>query len=90
MQVNRWFHCVRDAAREMHHKQIGTGMKLLKSAEVSAKVRVPEETLRYWRWRSEGPRSFKVGKAVVYDEADVDAWLAEQRAKSLRGGGDAA
>jgi predicted DNA-binding transcriptional regulator AlpA len=61
-------------------------MKLLKSAEVSAKVRVPEETLRYWRWRSEGPRSFKVGKAVVYDEADVDAWLAEQRAKSLRGG----
>lgn len=49
------------------------------SAEVAAKLRVPVETVRYWRHLGKGPRSFKVGRRVLYDPADVDAWIAEQR-----------
>ncbi|MGH3623704.1 MAG: helix-turn-helix transcriptional regulator [Sciscionella sp.] len=43
--------------------------------------------MRYWRWRNrgEGPRSYKLGRAVVYDRADVEAWLAEQKNRSSAG-----
>lgn len=42
-------------------------------------------TLRYWRYLTSageptGPRSYKLGRRVVYDLADVEAWLSEQRA----------
>lgn len=46
----------------------------------------PEETLRYWRHRGEGPASFKLGRRVVYYRDDVERWLAEQRQASLVGG----
>ncbi len=46
----------------------------------------PEANLRYWRCIGEGPASYLVGRRVVYDIADLDAWLAEQKAKTLRGG----
>lgn len=52
---------------------------LLTIAEVSARTRVPVDTLRYWRHvGGVGPKSAKVGRRVVYREADVDAWVAEQ------------
>lgn len=52
---------------------------LMTTAEVDALIRRPAETLRYWRWRGEGPRSFKVGRGVVYDRGDVEKWLAAQK-----------
>ena len=57
--------------------------KILTMPEVSTLTRRPIATLRYWRTRNrgEGPRSYKLGRAVVYDETDVLAWLDEQRAK---------
>lgn len=62
-------------------------MKLLTLPEVAAMLRRPEATLRYWRHCGDrGPRSFKSGRAVVYDEADVLAWIEAQKA----GGGEAA
>jgi excisionase family DNA binding protein len=51
------------------------------TAEVAAAVRAPAETVRYWRHVGKGPKSFKVGRRVLYAEDDVLAWLAEaQRA----------
>lgn len=59
----------------------------LTTAEVSARLGVPSETLRYWRHIDKGPRCYRLGgKRVVYDTADVDAWVAEQKAATLRGG----
>lgn len=52
----------------------------LSTNEVSDLTGRPTETLRYWRWRGEGPRWYRLGRAVVYDRADVLAWLAEQKA----------
>jgi DNA-binding transcriptional MerR regulator len=58
--------------------------KLLTTAEVAERLRKPVSTLRYYRHIGIGPRSARVGRTVVYDEADVDAWVDEQF--SLEGG----
>lgn len=55
--------------------------RLLRTPAASERLGVAEETLRYWRWRGEGPPSFKIGRAVVYDEEELERWIAEQRAK---------
>lgn len=54
--------------------------ELLTLPEVSGRLRVPEATLRYWRGRGTGPRSFRVGRRVMYRQETVDRWLAEQEA----------
>ncbi|HLM22220.1 MAG TPA: helix-turn-helix domain-containing protein [Propionibacteriaceae bacterium] len=50
----------------------------LTTAEVGAKVRTPAETVRYWRHVGKGPKSFKIGRRVLYRESDVERWIAEQ------------
>ncbi len=46
----------------------------LTGAEVAAMFRTSPETVRYWRHIGKGPRSFKVGRRVLYRESDVLAW----------------
>jgi predicted DNA-binding transcriptional regulator AlpA len=47
---------------------------------VSDKTGIPINSLRYYRAQGIGPKSFKLGRRVVYDVADVEAWIAEARA----------
>lgn len=49
--------------------------ELLTTREVAEMIRTPAETLRYWRSDNKGPRSIKLGRRVLYDRADVEAWL---------------
>ena len=49
--------------------------KLLITREVAERLRMPTSTVRYLRHVGKGPRSVKVGRRVLYDEAEVDAWL---------------
>lgn len=58
---------------------------LLLADEVAALIRVEPMTLYTWRHREVGPRSFKVGRRVVYRESAVLAWLAEQEALTSQG-----
>jgi excisionase family DNA binding protein len=51
----------------------------LTTAEVAAKVRTPAETVRYWRHIGTGPKSFKLGRRVLYAREDVEAWIASAR-----------
>jgi len=51
---------------------------LLTTAEVAAITRTPASTLRYWRHIRTGPRSFRVGRRVVYRRSTVERWLVEQ------------
>lgn len=53
--------------------------KYLTTAEVGALLRTPAETVRYWRHVGTGPRSFKVGRRVLYQVDDVEAWIAAAR-----------
>jgi excisionase family DNA binding protein len=52
------------------------------TVEVADALRAPVETVRYWRHVGKGPKSFKLGRRVLYDVADVEAWIAEAKAKT--------
>lgn len=53
-------------------------MKLLRVPEVSELTGIPEATLRFWRHVGTGPPSAKLGRRVVYREAEVIAWIDAQ------------
>lgn len=59
---------------------------LLTVDEIAAELRVPEGTFRSWRSRNQGPRSFRLGRRVVYRRSDVEAWLVAQEQATARGG----
>lgn len=52
--------------------------KLMRLPEVSEMTGIPEATLRFWRHEKRGPKSGKLGRRVVYREADVLAWIDAQ------------
>jgi predicted DNA-binding transcriptional regulator AlpA len=54
------------------------GDEMLTLDETATLLRVPENTLRYWRVIGAGPRSFKVGRHVRYWKSDVVLWVTEQ------------
>ena len=50
--------------------------RYLTPEEVSARYRglISTRTLANWRSLKQGPRYVKVGKTVLYEESDLDAW----------------
>jgi excisionase family DNA binding protein len=55
------------------------------TTEVAEELRTPVETVRYWRHVGKGPKSFKLGRRVLYDIEDVDAFIAEARKAGVSG-----
>jgi predicted DNA-binding transcriptional regulator AlpA len=53
-------------------------LELLTLPEAAEVLRAPVATLRYWRHLGTGPRSFRLGRRVVYRLADVRAWIDAQ------------
>lgn len=51
----------------------------LTTEEVATTLRTPVETVRYWRHANKGPKSFKVGRRVLYAREDVERFIAEAR-----------
>ena len=53
--------------------------EIMTTAEVAAYLKIDEETLRAWRAKSYGPRSFKLGESqqspVRYYRSEVNAFL---------------
>lgn len=43
--------------------------------ELAALLRTNQNTVRYWRHTGYGPRWIKVGRRVLYDRREVDAWI---------------
>ena len=66
-------------------EEVAMSPRYMTTAEVAETVRTPVETVRYWRHINKGPKSFKVGRRVLYAIEDVEAWLS-----NARRGGDAA
>lgn len=65
------------------------GHENLNTVEVSDFAGVPVATLRWWRHKGVGPKSFTLGtRKVMYRRVDVEAWLEAQYASAV--GGDAA
>lgn len=63
-----------------------TADPLLLIPEVVTMTRLSDNTLRYLRHDGRGPRSFLVGRRVVYRRSEVLRWLAEQESTTGRGG----
>ena len=53
--------------------------RLATSAEIAAYLRVPDATLKQWRYLRKGPAFLTVGRYKRYDWADVIAWQDRQR-----------
>ncbi len=60
----------------------------LTSAELAAKLGRSVITLERWRRLRKGPPFYRVMGRVVYDQADVDAWLEAQKQATGRDGGE--
>ena len=56
----------------------GNDQKLLTITEAASIVRAPVATLRYWRHLGTGPRSFRLGRRVLYRYDDLIAWINTQ------------
>jgi len=48
-------------------------------------IGVSVQTAYQWRSAGVGPRSYKLGRRVYADRADLDRWLDEQKVRSARG-----
>lgn len=55
--------------------------RFMTTNEVAEMLRVPSETVRWWRHANKGPRSFKPAgtRRVLYAVEDVEAWIAGAR-----------
>jgi predicted DNA-binding transcriptional regulator AlpA len=53
--------------------------KMLRTAELAARLNVSVRTLEGWRYHGTGPPAVRLSpKAVRYPEAEVERWLAER------------
>jgi excisionase family DNA binding protein len=57
--------------------------ELLTIAEAAEVLRTPVATLRYWRHQGIGPRSFRLGRRVLYRRDDVHAWIDAKRENAV-------
>ncbi len=57
--------------------------ELLTITEAAEVLRAPVATLRYWRQLGIGPRSFRLGRRVLYRRDDLHAWIAAQRERAV-------
>ncbi|MFZ1410592.1 MAG: helix-turn-helix domain-containing protein [Micropruina sp.] len=53
------------------------GLTYMTTEEVASLCRTVPETVRYWRHTGKGPKSFKLGRRVLYERKAVENWLAE-------------
>jgi excisionase family DNA binding protein len=58
----------------------GQQPELLTIAEAAELLRAPVATVRYWRHRNIGPRSFRLGRRVLYRRDDLRAWIESRHA----------
>jgi predicted DNA-binding transcriptional regulator AlpA len=49
-------------------------VRLLTTEEVAERFRTSPSTVRYWRHIGIGPAGIRVGRRVLYDEAECDRW----------------
>jgi excisionase family DNA binding protein len=55
--------------------------ELLTIAEAAELLRAPVATLRYWRHLGTGPRSFRLGRRVLYRSDDLRSWIEPSTAR---------
>lgn len=64
-------------AQEGAEKAANTDRSMLRPEAAAAYLGLAPQTLA--RWRCEGPPFIRAGRAILYDPADLSAWLAANR-----------
>ena len=59
-----------------------SSLALVNETEAARILSLSVKTLRRWRWAGKPPRFIKVGAAVRYDPADLDAFILAGRRSS--------
>ncbi len=67
----------------MPDRTAGHQPELLTITEAAEVLRTPVATLRYWRHLGTGPRSFRLGRRVVYRRDDLHAWMDSRRGDAV-------
>jgi hypothetical protein len=60
-------------------------VRLLTTEKVAVRFRTSPATVRYWRHVGIGPAGIKVGRRVLYDEAECDRWWETKVANARNG-----
>ena len=63
--------------------------QLIPETETARLLCLKVATLRRWRWAGKGPRFLKLGGAVRYDPADLEAFIEQSRRRSTADPGNA-
>ncbi len=53
--------------------------KLLTPQDLADYLDVPIKTLYAWRYRKEGPPSYRIGRHLRYRPSDVEQWIDRRR-----------
>ena len=61
-------------------------VRLLTTEEVAQRFRTSPSTIRYWRHLGIGPAGIRVGRRVLYDEAECERWWQTKVAAAGRDG----
>lgn len=69
-------------AQTEHHRESTAARRMLDTHEAATYAGLGKSTLDKFRLTGGGPTYIKVGKRVVYDISDLDAWLASRRRQS--------
>jgi excisionase family DNA binding protein len=56
-----------------------TEPRFMTTDEVADLLRTSVETVRYWRHIGKGPKSFKLGRRVLYAVEDIEAFITQAR-----------
>lgn len=65
--------------RSLGNLETSLGWQKLTPDQLATQLGLSIRTLERMRCAATGPRFIKVGKKILYCQADVDAWLAERR-----------
>ena len=69
----------------MTDRPAGREPELLTITEAADLLRAPVATLRYWRHLGTGPRSFRLGRRVLYRHDDLRSWIDAQHGQVAPG-----
>ncbi len=74
----------------MPDRPAGQEPELLTIVEAAELLRAPVATLRYWRHLGTGPRSFRLGRRVLYRADDLRSWIDVQHGRVANDRGEPA
>lgn len=72
----------RGAANVVAESQTAPSPRMLIAKDAAAYLGIAQQTLAKMRWSGDSPPYFKVGRQVVYDRNELDAWLTLRRRRS--------